>query len=80
MGTKKGRIYGKGAPQRFGGGSCPKPPPNLDPPLPWNHGKTPPSKASDSLRLRNSDEKLVIVNECLSLMFYGRRIPLDPKS
>ena len=37
MGTKKGRIYGKGspfkgAPQRFGGGSCPKLP-LLDPPL-----------------------------------------------
>jgi len=37
MGTKKGRIYGKGAPfkgspQEFGGRSCPKRPP-LDPPL-----------------------------------------------
>jgi len=39
MSTKKGRIYGKGAPfkgppQAFGGGSCPKLPPPLDPPLP----------------------------------------------
>jgi len=28
MGTKKVRIYGKGAPQKFGGGSCPKLPPS----------------------------------------------------
>jgi len=34
MGTKKGLIYGKGAPQKFGGGSCPKLPP-MDPPL-WD--------------------------------------------
>jgi len=32
MGTKKGRIYGKGAPQRFAGAVAPNCPP-LDPPL-----------------------------------------------
>jgi len=36
MGTKKGRIYGKEAPQRFGGGSCPNFSP-LDPPLLIKH-------------------------------------------
>jgi len=32
MGTKKGRIYGKGVPQRFGGSVAPNYP-TLEPPL-----------------------------------------------
>jgi len=33
MHTKKGRIYGKGAPQMFGGGAVAPNCPPLDPPL-----------------------------------------------
>jgi len=61
MGTKKGRIYVKGAPfkgapQRFGGGSCPKLSPPLDPQLlaAYIHFLTPFRAAYNQGRLTNS--------------------------